>query len=87
MSFTPNAVLSMIHQAMVKVDPNLGDLVIAPDTRFGVLGISSIVMITIVFEVEEQFDISIVDAGLDSFDTVGEMQDLVLRLLAQKVAA
>jgi acyl carrier protein len=44
-------------------------------------------MITIVFEIEEQFDIVIVDAGLDDFDTIGDLQDLVLSLLARKVAS
>jgi acyl carrier protein len=82
-----SAVLEIIQACIVKVDPSLAKIPLVRGTNFVHLGVPSIVMITIVFEIEEQFDIVIVDAGLDDFDTIGDLQDLVLSLLARKVAS
>jgi acyl carrier protein len=84
---SPDDVLRTIQACIVKVDPDLGAIPLTLETNFTYLAVPSIVMITIVFEIEETFDIVIVDAGLDNFETIGELRDLVLALLARKDAA
>ena len=87
LTHTPETVLEIIQSCIVKVDPGLGEIPLVRETNFVHLGVPSIILITIVFEIEEQFDIIIVDAGLDDFETIGDLQDIVLGLLARKAAS
>lgn len=82
-----DAIWAEIRNCINKVVPTMVDVDIRPDTPFDDLGISSIEMITVVFEVEELYDVVIVDAGLDVFETGAEFVALVRRLLDKKVAA
>lgn len=70
-----------IRTCINKVIPALADLDMDRDTNFNNLGASSIEMITVIFEIEEMYDVVIVDAGLDVFETAGELRDLVMSLL------
>ena len=87
MTHGPSEVLEIIQGCIAKVDPNLGEMALGRETNFTRLGVPSIVMITIVFEIEEHFDIVIVDAGLDDFETIGELHDITLGLLARKAVS
>lgn len=82
-----DAIWTDIRHCINKVVPTMVDIDMRPETPFDSLGISSIEMITIVFEVEELYDIVIVDAGLDVFQTGAEFVKLVQTLLDKKVAA
>jgi len=83
----PTEILDVIRACIVKVDPGLGAMKLEPETNFARIGVPSIVLITVVFEIEEHFDIVIVDAGLDDFETIGELRDIVQALVGNKVGA
>ena len=87
MTQSPETIAKIIRECIIAVDPGLAAVAFVDETKFTTLGVPSIVMITIVFEIEERFDISIIDAGLDDFETIGELRDAVLTLLARKAAA
>lgn len=87
MTQSPEDIAKIVRECIFAVDPGLAAIHFADDMKFFELGIPSIVMISIVFEIEERFDISIVDAGLDDFETIGELRDVVLTLLARKATA
>lgn len=76
-----------IVTAVRKVKPSLADTSLEAEMRFDALGISSIEFITIIFEIEDFFDIQIVDRNLDDFHTYGEACEIVGRLLTAKEAA
>jgi acyl carrier protein len=76
-----------IASAVRKVKPSLAATPLEAKTRFEDLGISSMELITIIFEIEDFFDIQIVDRNLDGFETYGESCKIVGRLLAAKQAA
>jgi acyl carrier protein len=84
---SPEDISKIIRECILAVDPGLAVIHFVDDTKFIALGIPSIVMISIVFEIEERFDIAIVDAGLDDFETIGELRDVVLTLLVRKATA
>ena len=69
-----------IYKAIRTVKPSLANLPMSANTRFDSLGLESIERIMVVFEIEEAFDVSIVDQQLDTFRTVGEARNTVLRL-------
>lgn len=69
-----------ICRAIRTVKPSLANLPISADTRFDSLGLESIERIMVVFEIEEAFEVSIVDQQLDTFRTVGEARNTVLKL-------
>lgn len=69
-----------IYKAIRTVKPSLSNLPMSADTRFDSLGLESIERIMVVFEIEEAFDVSIVDQQLDTFRTVGEARNTVLKL-------
>ncbi|MFZ7092726.1 hypothetical protein [Primorskyibacter sp. 2E233] len=81
------AVWGDIRGCINTVVPALANVTIELDTDFSTLSVTSIEMITVIFEVEELYDIIIVDAGLDVFDTPAEFVDIVLMLLKRKEAA
>lgn len=76
-----------VRECINTVIPTMADVSITLETDFSTLGVSSIEMITVVFEIEELFDIVIVDSGLDVFDTADELVDITLMLLNKKEAA
>ncbi|MCQ0090820.1 phosphopantetheine-binding protein [Roseovarius sp. M141] len=76
-----------IRGCIDKVIPTMADVSITLETDLSSLGITSIEMITVIFEIEELYDIVIVDSGLDVFDTPDELVDIVLMLLSKKEAA
>ena len=69
-----------ICKAIRTVKPSLAQLPLNSETRFDSLGLQSIERIMVVFEIEEAFEVSIVDQQLDTFRSVGEARDLVLKL-------
>ena len=75
-----------VTAAVRKVKPSLAATTFEAKTRFEDLGISSLEFITIIFEIEDFFDIQIVDRNLDGFDSYGEACKIVGRLLAAKQA-
>ncbi len=61
--------------------------VVAPltdDFHFSDGGVASLEVMMLVFDVEEKFDIALVDEGLDDFETLGELITLVHLLVARK---
>jgi acyl carrier protein len=58
-----------------------------PDTNFDNLGLSSLEMTTVVFEIEDALGVSIVDQNLDTFRTVREARQVVERLLTKNSPA
>ena len=82
--FADSPVWGGIKDCIVKVVPSLRETEFTPDTRFDRLGLASIQVITITFEIEEMFGVGIVDEGLDVFETCGELEVLVRRLAATR---
>jgi acyl carrier protein len=72
-----------IYECIWKVKPSLKSLPMTPATRLTGLGLASIDILCVIFEIEERFGVSIVDRQLDKFKTVGEGRDLVKRLQAE----
>ncbi|MBL3591483.1 MAG: acyl carrier protein [gamma proteobacterium endosymbiont of Lamellibrachia anaximandri] len=54
------------------------------ESRLQDLGVSSLDAITIVYEVEEAFDVEIPNAELEKLETVGDIVDGIGSLLADK---
>jgi acyl carrier protein len=81
-SLSKEAVEDTIFNAIRKVKPSLSEAPMSDATRFDSLGLESIERIMVVFEIEEAYGVSIVDQQLDTFRTVGEARDLVLKLAA-----
>lgn len=78
------AVESEIYRAIRKVKPSHADTPLTPDTRFVSLGLESLERAIVVFEIEDAYDIMMIDANLDTFRTIAEARDIVLMLLARK---
>lgn len=78
------AVENEIYRAILAVKPSLAQLPLTPDTRFDSLGLESLEKAIVVFELEDAYAISIVDANLDTFRSVAEARDVVLSLLERK---
>jgi acyl carrier protein len=76
-----------VTAAVRKVKPSLAATTIEAKTRFDDLGISSLEFITIIFEIEDFFNIQIVDRNLDGFKTYGEACKIVGGLIAAKQSA
>jgi acyl carrier protein len=76
-----------IYRAIRTVKPSLSVVPITPDTNFDNLGLSSLEMTTVVFEIEDALGVSIVDQNLDTFRTVREARQVVERLLRKTSSA
>ena len=57
---------------------------ITADSTLAVLGISSLEAITIIFEIEEQFDVEVPNENLDSLETVQDIIDGIRGLIASR---
>ncbi len=57
---------------------------IAPDASLAALGVSSLEAITIVYDIEERFDVEVPDELLDKLDTVHDIVDGVAALMTEK---
>lgn len=73
-----------IFKAIRKVKPSLESVSLTPSTRIRDLGLESIEVLTVVFEMEEEFNVSIIDQQLDTFRTVEEARAVVEKLLAKQ---
>ena len=73
-----------IFKAIRKVKPSLESVPLTPSTRIRDLGLESIEVLTVVFEMEEEFNVSIVDQQLDTFRTVEEARAVVEKLLVKQ---
>ena len=72
-----------IYESIWNVKPSLQTLPMSPATRISSLGLQSIEILCVVFEIEERFGLVIVERQLDTFKTVEEARNLVLRLQAE----
>ena len=72
-----------IYESIRVVKPSLQIANMSPETPFSSLGLQSIEVLCVVFEIEERFGLSIVDRQLDTFKTIGEARNLILRLQAE----
>lgn len=72
---------AQIYRAIRTVKPSLASVPIGPETYFDRLGLTSLDFITVVFEIEDAYGLSIVENRLDTFRTVAEARDLVAKLL------
>jgi acyl carrier protein len=73
-----------IYNAIATTKPSLTGFPMSPETRFVSLGLESLEFISVVFAMEEAFDIIIVDRQLDTFRTVAEARNLVKKLMLEK---
>jgi len=87
MMISRESVEQQIYQAIRKVKPSLQTIPLTPETRFENLGLESLERAIVVFELEDAYDLSIVEESLDTFETVAEARDLVLMLLDRKPQA
>lgn len=55
---------------------------VAPETSLAELGLDSLDLITAIFELEDQFGISIPDEQFRALGTVGEVTEAIRKLLA-----
>ena len=78
------SVEAAIYAALRRVKPSLENVPMTPQTRFENLGLQSIEMISVVFEIEEAFGVSIVDQQMDGFRTVAEARTVVQKLARGK---
>jgi acyl carrier protein len=74
-----------IYKAISKVK-DTGGRELTLETRFDSLGVTSLEFIVVVFELEDAFNITIVDWGLDNFETIADAKAVVLKLMAEKAA-
>jgi acyl carrier protein len=81
---TDSEIESIIYKSIIKVKPSLASIPMTPSTRFANLGLKSIEAITVVFEMEEAFNVEIVARHLDTFLTIGEARDVVRKLLVER---
>ncbi|HEX6099230.1 MAG TPA: acyl carrier protein [Thermoanaerobaculia bacterium] len=84
MSHDAGSIENEIYRAIRKVKPSLGQTPLTPDTRFESLGLESLERAIVIFEIEDAYEISIIDANLDTFRNVAEARDVVLSLLERK---
>ena len=75
-----------IHRAIRKVKPSLEAIPLESSTPFASLGLASLERAIVVFELEDLYEVSIVDANLDAFRTVAEAREPSQSLLSQKSA-
>jgi acyl carrier protein len=78
------SVEAAVYAALRRVKPSLENIPMTPQTRFENLGLQSIEMISVVFEIEETFGVSIVDQQMDGFRTVAEARSVVQKLAQGK---
>lgn len=70
--------------ALLRAQLKRADEVLSDDFHFTDAGIASIEVMMLIFDIEEKFDIALVDSGLDDFDTLGELVTLVHGLVDRK---
>lgn len=78
------AIEQQIYDAIRKVKPSLKTIPLSPETRFENLGLQSLERAIVVFELEDAFDLSILDESLDKFETIAQARDVVVMLLGRK---
>lgn len=78
------AVDEAIYTAVRKVKPSLINHPMDPATDLRSLGLDSLEIMTVEFEIEEAFGISIVDSHLDAFRTVEQARGIIQRILHEK---
>ncbi len=78
------AIEQSIYDAIRKVKPSLQAIPLTPETGFENLGLQSLERAIVVFELEDAYGCSILDESLDTFETIAEARDVVLRLLGGK---
>ena len=75
------------HQGVVDAivkGTGLDPSTLPPETRLRDLGIKSIEMITILYELEDDYGIELINRRVDRFETVGEGIALVAELVGRK---
>lgn len=80
LSFEASPVWEGIRNCIIRVKPSLTETGLFPNTRLDEHGFSSIETMMLLFEIEEMFGISIIDRGMDSFQTFGALEAMVHRL-------
>ncbi|WP_446744551.1 phosphopantetheine-binding protein [Silvibacterium acidisoli] len=78
------AIEQAIYESIWRVKPSLQAMPMTPATRLSSLGLASIEIMSVVFEMEDVFEVSIVDRQLDTFRTIGEGRDVVRKLLDER---
>ncbi len=81
---------SAITEILAKHSEISGEMIVM-DTRLDSVGVDSLKMVEIIFDLEERFDISIPDssfAGMDNrqMQTVGDVARVVRQLIAEQSA-
>lgn len=76
-----------VYDCVLRVDPGLDRSRLHPGAAFEELGLTSIEVMTVIFEIEEAFDILLVDDGLDDFKNLGHGVEIISRVLAARETA
>jgi len=84
---SPAEITQTIYDCVTRVKLDLDPSRLSPEIGFRELGLSSIEAITVIFEIEETFDIILVDAGLDDFKNIAHGTQIICSLLARREAA
>lgn len=80
----PSSIEEAIYRAIRVVKPSLASVDLQPSTNLDDLGLESLERAIVVFEIEDTYEIGLVDANLDRFKTIAEARDVVSRLLKAK---
>lgn len=75
-----------VHAAVVDAvarQKQLDPTAIRPDSRLSTLGVSSLDAITIVYEIEEAFDIEVPNESLEGLETVEDIVDRLNSLISR----
>lgn len=79
-----DAIEQSIYRAIRKVKPSLETIPLDATMPFASMGLESLERAIVVFELEDAYEVSIVDADLDDFRNVAEARDTIRQLLAAK---
>ena len=80
---SPEEVDAQIYKILADLK-DVSGIALSPTTTFASLALSSLDVLTLAFELEDRYDISIRDAYLDDFRTIGEASTTVRTLLAKR---
>jgi acyl carrier protein len=81
---TNDDITRLLLECLARVKPELPVASLGADDRFDAVGLTSLEILTVVFEIEEHFGVSLVEAGLDSFRTIREAVDVLDRLVGER---
>lgn len=74
-------IYALLREKLPQYSAQLSD-----EMNFTDVGVASLEVMLFIFEIEEAFDIALVEPGLDDFDTLGQLVGIVTELVKRKTA-